>query len=345
MVPDTAVERPSSPSTMIRDSSDSIINRKREHRGILSSFSSNLGRPQISPPRAQREFDAAPGGRNGNSVKSIVAWIESSKKQSPSAQSKNGGTSGVKQSADKPSSPSLPLHAVQQTVQMPPDVEEYSLTLLRYRQYFTEKPLVRCLDNASTSGKSADERLRGEKKSPTTQPPSREVKDQHQHGHSQPSNEEKSHKPPRHSGQVPKVPQSSDSSLANPTPPIPQKPHDAQAFWKHVRDYLWISDKELEDDTVSIRSQAKGCHSTREGQSRWDSASRGDTTASSGPSLQLPPDRQTQPRPSVPSGDWKPTRRKRLLTTEEKMSEIDAFLEGCGQRNSDNISSSRLIAA
>ncbi|KFA64978.1 hypothetical protein S40285_10146 [Stachybotrys chlorohalonatus IBT 40285] len=127
-----------SPSMSSSETNESIINRKREHRGLPSSFSSNLSR-RISPPRPQAR-DATP--RGNRSVKSIVAWLESSP-NSPKPSQKTNATSVAKHV-----SPTAGVtHSKHQYSQ--PDVEEYSLTLLNYRKYFTGKPLGRCLDDAT----------------------------------------------------------------------------------------------------------------------------------------------------------------------------------------------------
>ncbi|KEY70291.1 hypothetical protein S7711_11098 [Stachybotrys chartarum IBT 7711] len=127
-----------SPSMSSSETNESIINRKREHRGLPSSFSSNLSR-RISPPRPQAR-DATP--RGNRSVKSIVAWLESSPNSPKPSQKTNAA------SIAKHVSPTAGVkHSKHQYSQ--PDVEEYSLTLLNYRKYFTEKPLGRCLDDAT----------------------------------------------------------------------------------------------------------------------------------------------------------------------------------------------------
>jgi hypothetical protein len=120
----------------------SIINRKRELKGLPSSFSSNLGY-RVSPPRRPSLDNTTPNG--GRSVKAIVAWIEAS----PS--SPNPGTPALGGSARGhariPPSPTVVTSSRSQPNLQgtATDVEEYSLTLLKYRKYFTEQPLQRCL--------------------------------------------------------------------------------------------------------------------------------------------------------------------------------------------------------
>ncbi|KFH44721.1 hypothetical protein ACRE_044850 [Hapsidospora chrysogenum ATCC 11550] len=136
----------------------SIINRKREYKGPSSNFSSNLGRARVSPPRHHRDRNAGtPGSCNGRSVKTIVAWLESSSADNPTPLTPRVPL----RSKVSPGVPPLPASSAVQV--LTPDVEEYSLTLLRYRQYFTEKPLGRCLDGTSESDKSSEKSSRGER--------------------------------------------------------------------------------------------------------------------------------------------------------------------------------------
>lgn len=115
-------------------SQDSVIHRKRELRGIPGSFSSNLGqRNSPSPPRV----DVAKANNGSRRVRSIVAWIESS------------STGCVEVPDESPAASTKP-----DMEESPPRVRKIttetcddSLAFLNYRHYFTERPLVRCLDD------------------------------------------------------------------------------------------------------------------------------------------------------------------------------------------------------
>ncbi|KAG6001433.1 hypothetical protein E4U43_001318 [Claviceps pusilla] len=80
------------------------------------------------------------------SVKSIVAWLESS---SVSQQSWSPSTA-VSDIPHDPSTSSTPTYHRQmrpkERVSAASDVEDYSLTYLQYREYFTSAPLGRSLD-------------------------------------------------------------------------------------------------------------------------------------------------------------------------------------------------------
>ncbi|KAG6308830.1 hypothetical protein E4U45_005930 [Claviceps purpurea] len=96
------------------------------------------------------------------SVKSIVAWLESS---SAGQQAWSPGTTVGDMSHDLSTS-SLPTYHRQARHEQQgsgvSEVEEYSLTYLRYRTYFSSAPLGRCLDkhqrddNSSPRGRPTD---------------------------------------------------------------------------------------------------------------------------------------------------------------------------------------------
>lgn len=121
---------------------DGILNRKREHKGLPSSFSMNLGR-RATPPHSIHTSHATPADGTGRSVKSIVAWIEASPSATTPSKITRSHTS--KANLSGVSSPDYTSQSIQQNLAAA-DVEEYSLTLLKYRKYFTQQPLGRCLD-------------------------------------------------------------------------------------------------------------------------------------------------------------------------------------------------------
>lgn len=95
---------------------------------------------------------------NGSrSVKSIVAWIESSSNSQP--WSPRSIHADIKRDLSSSSvSTSYESRLYQQSVSGADDVEDYSLTYLKYRKYFANPPLGRCLDQetARTPASPAD---------------------------------------------------------------------------------------------------------------------------------------------------------------------------------------------
>lgn len=147
-----------SPRSSGKNDSGTIINRRRELNGLPNSFSSSLGRDVERSPRQRHRRDVGPGQRSGRSVKSIVAWLESAPLASdPNHASRplpKDETDGSRQASN--GSPSLacsPRHSWQNTCATRSEEEDSSLAFLKYRKYFTETPLGRCLDE------DANERL------------------------------------------------------------------------------------------------------------------------------------------------------------------------------------------
>lgn len=135
------------PTTPFKSSaeSESIINRKRDVKGLPGSFSSNLSRRTSSPRPTRDETTSS----NVSSVKAIVAWLEKSKENSICStlvDTDSKPKTPINTTSPVPPSRPLKQDLQLQSLPMAPGVEEYSLTLLKYRSYFTERPLGRCLD-------------------------------------------------------------------------------------------------------------------------------------------------------------------------------------------------------
>jgi hypothetical protein len=155
-----------------RGDDESMLGRKRELKALPTSFSSNLGRDFKAPlphsppppPLCPRNASANTSQSGGRSVKSIVAWLESSPTTGVFADRTGSRTKKRRQrptdeevphndssTAQHSTTASLSTQFSQQSLGAP-DVEEYSLTLLKYREYFTERPLARCLDDEEGAG-------------------------------------------------------------------------------------------------------------------------------------------------------------------------------------------------
>ncbi|KAL2126491.1 hypothetical protein VTI74DRAFT_819 [Chaetomium olivicolor] len=139
---------------------DRIVDRKIERRALPASFSSNLGRKGLSPGRkASDRF-----------VKAMVSMFEKSTGTSgnrqPNKPSEIHGNQGQEDAVDNNGKLEdrviihTPQHYFQQgqpirsipTPMFSPahvgyQVEEYSLTLLKHKSYFNNRPLARCLDD------------------------------------------------------------------------------------------------------------------------------------------------------------------------------------------------------
>lgn len=125
------------------DTEESMINRKKELKGLSSSFSSNIGQ-RISP--SYLPSSANTSKNDGRSVKSIVAWLESASTNPDTSRLSGDDIKSVHSAGTISSAGSNSSLLSRHTIPGASDVVEYSLTLLKYKRYYTEVPLGRCLD-------------------------------------------------------------------------------------------------------------------------------------------------------------------------------------------------------
>lgn len=125
-------------------SPSSVLERKRELKSIPGSFSYNLGRRDTaSPPRLDTKRANGPC----RSVKSIIAWIESSADNDPPSRLSTSTCTTTK-------STNSSLHAQGHREEPQPrntagvNVDRDCPTFLDYQKYFTQSSLARCLDEA-----------------------------------------------------------------------------------------------------------------------------------------------------------------------------------------------------
>lgn len=126
------------------DIQESIINRKSPLKGLSGSFSSNIGQ-RISPSNPQDNVNASQKKKN-RSVKSIIAWLEEASTNNGTSRLSGDDIKSVHSIGTISSTCSNSSLLSRQTIPGAADVEEYSLTLLKYKQYYTDVPLGRCLD-------------------------------------------------------------------------------------------------------------------------------------------------------------------------------------------------------
>ncbi|KAM0254715.1 hypothetical protein ACHAQJ_006496 [Trichoderma viride] len=129
----------------IEDAEERLLDRKKELKGLSSSFSSNIGQ-RISPSHPQGSSTGTSQKKDGRSVRSIVAWLELASTNPDTSRQSGDDIKSVHSVGTISSAGSNSSLFSRQTIPGAADVEEYSLTLLKYKQYFTEVPLGRCLD-------------------------------------------------------------------------------------------------------------------------------------------------------------------------------------------------------
>lgn len=131
-------------------SPNSILDRKRELKAIPGSFSYNLGRRGSGvPPR----LDLSLGHSPSRSVKSIVAWIESSSAAGQQFSRRRSASSDDDGATLRSDASSYTLHGslkVSPSRTLDPDttgvVDSDCPTFLDYQKYFAQESLARCLD-------------------------------------------------------------------------------------------------------------------------------------------------------------------------------------------------------
>lgn len=128
----------------IEDIQESMINRKRPLKALSGSFSSNISQ-RISPSNLQDNVNTSQKNKN-RSVKSIIAWLEEASATNGASRLSGDDIKSVHSIGTISSTGSNSSLLSRQTMPGAADVEEYSLTLLKYKQYYTDVPLGRCLD-------------------------------------------------------------------------------------------------------------------------------------------------------------------------------------------------------
>lgn len=125
----------------------STISSSKNIQTANTSFASTQYQHQPEPPSPNRQATPRATCR---SVKSIVAWLESS--STSQSYSPRGPVAEIPHNL---SSSSVSTYHQQtrhkQSTSAASDVEDYSLTYLKYRNYFTSAPLGRCLDQKDGS--------------------------------------------------------------------------------------------------------------------------------------------------------------------------------------------------
>ncbi|KAM0458952.1 hypothetical protein ACHAO4_002340 [Trichoderma viride] len=132
----------------LEDIQESIINRKSPFKGLSGSFSSNIGQ-RILPSNPQDNVNTSQKKKN-RSVKSIIAWLEEASANNGTSRLSGDDIKSVHSVGTISSTGSNSSLLSRQTMPGAADVEEYSLTLLKYKQYYTDVPLGRCLDATAT---------------------------------------------------------------------------------------------------------------------------------------------------------------------------------------------------
>ncbi|RYP68573.1 hypothetical protein DL769_005492 [Monosporascus sp. CRB-8-3] len=246
----------------------SIMGRKIETRGLASSFSNNVGR-RLRAPVTPLRGPAAVDDKDDSDKKAIYNWLEKTKEslkttfQTPdraspaAAQSSTMSTStgrsipeGVDESFKTNETPVNKSFTAVSESPLPkspfpksplpndPTVPEtYELNVLKYQQFFNNRPLCRCLDDDQPEGEFfqherpalATESTEVGLPVASTSPKQQEVTG-------------KSGATVSESGVVYSDSEYSDEQEEK------RDPEEVRKFWNNVRSQLWISDDSLDGD-------------------------------------------------------------------------------------------------
>jgi hypothetical protein len=209
------------------------------------------------------------------------------------------------------SSTETAVDAQQPSLTTAPDVEECSLTLLKYRQYYTATPLGRCLDVLPIPSEEDEGIVASSLPFSVAQaeiPFAGDVS-------SNRTNASDCSKLDKHTIGSQMQPRSYERDLTQ-----------VNAFWSSVRNYLRSSDEDLEGalNTSTSHGVTFPTHGPCTAYAAFDQRSGLYTppTASS-----AAPSHLGSSTPfTVTSGKYRPREKKRFPSTEEKLFEIDAFL-------------------
>ncbi|RYP55976.1 hypothetical protein DL771_012231 [Monosporascus sp. 5C6A] len=228
----------------------SIMDREIETRGLASSFSNNVGRRLRAPETPPRKH-AAVDDKDDSGKKVIYNWLENTQAslkktfQTPDRAMPAGAqslTMSISTGDSKPEGVSeLPLPKSpfpKSPLPNDPTVpESYELNVLKYQQFFNNRPLCRCLDDDQPEGEffQRDRPVLATNSTEvglpavSTYPEQQEVT-------------EKSGATVRESGVVYSDSEYSDKQEEK------RDPEQVRKFWNNVRSQLRISDDSLDGD-------------------------------------------------------------------------------------------------
>ncbi|KAK3945933.1 hypothetical protein QBC46DRAFT_336098 [Diplogelasinospora grovesii] len=254
---------------------ESILDRKIKTRGLAQGFSSNLGRRKGVTAPALENNGSGPGPvKSSTRVKAIVDWLEktssnySSEAKEPTPRdfrirkhtstggtisgTAGGGSLNEQYESSLPnektreshgssipsSAPAFTASTTAPIICHAVDHEEYSLTLLKYKSYFNNRPLARCLDD--------QEEKEGGKTSTVTKV--EKIVETDEKGLSpllpSPSFSEAVQKPDTTLRGMEMLEMREDGPDLE-TVRSTRSPEEVRRFWWNVRDQLWIDDDEI----------------------------------------------------------------------------------------------------
>ncbi|KAK3309053.1 uncharacterized protein B0T15DRAFT_127868 [Chaetomium strumarium] len=330
--------------------SDRILDRKIERRALPEGFSSNLGRKMPSSGRKVsdrsvrvmvRLFEESTGTGDkptlcGPKLASNTSDRVSRSDEKATDESGPHGNDGDDKTATRSEQPQLQPehdrldHPRETTPSSGPlaqigyQIEEYSLTLLKHKSYFNNRPLARCLDDTQQNGGITKiQRVRSRKE--FVRRPATQQKEDEASKNAQIERETKDSISTARDRIPSPVEQLDDlmsqlltwrglcgSSTPNSAPRRDRRhPTEIESFWSNVRRQLWVDDDEIYQEKLLPAQRNCMCASERRNDGHTlDLSTSAPTLPLSyhpvpGPT-QLPPPVPTRLPPPVPTAPQQP---------------------------------------
>ncbi|KAK4156257.1 hypothetical protein C8A00DRAFT_12772 [Chaetomidium leptoderma] len=319
---------------------DRLLNRKIERCGLMQGFSSNLAKngpssgtkPSDRSVRAMVSLfeksatisDNRPRLASGGSERVRVPDEEACQR-SPDSDNYNKEATGRLQ---QPQQPETQLAHSKSTIpsmfpsaQVGYQVEDYSLTLLKHKSYFNNRPLARCLDfRADEDAKTKIQRVRSKKES--AREPATEKKRKDRYEDDQGKNGNRDIAPPTKIETSSPIQQldnlmselltwqeASESSAPKLDHQWERRnPEEVESFWSSVRTRLWVDEGEIYGERLGLATQGDGENEPEDENDNHTMKSSISATSLPAPDYadpeleRAPPPPPTRPPPPVPAG-------------------------------------------
>ncbi|KAK4033425.1 hypothetical protein C8A01DRAFT_49990 [Parachaetomium inaequale] len=318
---------------------DRILDRKIERRALPASFSSNLA----------RKGPSSGGKASDRSVRSIVTLFEKSagasdrpapnrprlvsgtsdrvgggdekenRRNSHGSNNRDINTTKSPQNSqlqeDKLALSRSTTPSMFPAAQVGYQVEDYSLTLLRHKSYFNNRPLARCLDdNSEKDTKTKVQRVKSKKESARELAVEGKENESDEHGHGNKCNKDL---PPRQRDTSSPIQQLDDLMSDLLTWQGVSEPRilelerrespEVNGFWSNLRTQLWVDEEEIygerptpmgHPDSTTVREEGNESHTLAPS----TSATSLPVSYLSDPEIERPfPPPPTRPPPPIPA--------------------------------------------
>ncbi len=310
---------------------DRILDRKIERHGLSQSFSSNLARRGPSSGRKVSDrsvrdmvglFEKSTGTPLSESPRQIRPTLESgAKKDFGGGHGSNTNITPILRDQPRPGKAQTATPSMLPSARVGYQVEDYSLTLLKHKSYFNNRPLARCLDENHEQDKRPKIQRVYSKKERAREPATWDRQDG-RYGKGEEHKENKDIAPPTRN-QTPSSIQQLDTLMGELLAwqgtisefTIPERDQqrenrsreEIETFWKSVRAQLGVDEDEIYGETPRQAAPGQSAIELMEGVEGLDSKlSTPPSTLLASPHSDRepqppPPPMPTRPPPPVPT--------------------------------------------